>query len=146
MGFGIACVSSDSRVPRPPARMTTFTRDSRPRRPSGVPEMLTVGAGGRLEDLTRGSPRLVTVRVAFDEQIFLLQKQGGISRYFVELMRNLPTRVPLSRSSTPFRSVVNRHALEALPDGRFAPAAGPSSPTRNSPQQQPDHVAASSWT
>jgi glycosyltransferase involved in cell wall biosynthesis len=31
------------------------------------------------------------MRVLFDEQIFLLQKQGGISRYFVELIRAFVT-------------------------------------------------------
>jgi len=31
------------------------------------------------------------MRVLFDEQIFLLQKQGGISRYFVELIRAFAT-------------------------------------------------------
>ena len=31
------------------------------------------------------------MRVLFDEQIFLLQKRGGISRYFVELIRAFAT-------------------------------------------------------
>ena len=68
------------------------------------------------------------MRVALDEQIFLLQTQGGISRYFVELIRNLPQLSPTVEVSTPFRSIVNRHALESLPDGRFRSARGPFQP------------------
>lgn len=68
------------------------------------------------------------MRVAIDEQIFLLQKQGGISRYFVELVRTLPTLSPPVDVSTPFRSVVNRHALEAIPNGRFRASRGPFQP------------------
>jgi glycosyltransferase involved in cell wall biosynthesis len=64
------------------------------------------------------------VRVAFDEQIFLLQKQGGVSRYFVELLRHLPTADPSVHVETPFHRVVNRHALEAFGDTRFSPARG----------------------
>ena len=68
------------------------------------------------------------MRVAFDEQIFLLQQQGGVSRYFVELLRNLPNADPPVDVTTPFRRVVNRHALEALGGSRFAPARGPLQP------------------
>ena len=31
---------------------------------------------------------MLPVRVAFDEQILLLQNQGGVSKYFVELFRD----------------------------------------------------------
>ena len=68
------------------------------------------------------------MRVAFDEQIFLLQQQGGVSRYFVELLRHLPEVDPPVEVETPFRRVVNRHALEAFGGTRFAPARGPLQP------------------
>ncbi len=68
------------------------------------------------------------MQVALDEQIFLLQTQGGISRYFVELIRNLPLLSPPVHVSTPFRSIVNRHALESLSDDRFRSARGPLQP------------------
>lgn len=68
------------------------------------------------------------MRVAFDEQIFLLQQQGGVSRYFVELLRHLPEVDPPVDVATPFRRVVNRHALEALGGTRFARARGPLQP------------------
>jgi glycosyltransferase involved in cell wall biosynthesis len=67
------------------------------------------------------------MRVAFDEQIFLLQNQGGVSRYFVELLRGLPRVDPRTTVVTPFRRIVNRHALEAFPD-RFSGARGPLQP------------------
>ncbi len=68
------------------------------------------------------------MRVAFDEQIFLLQQQGGVSRYFVELLRHLPEVEPPVEVETPFRSVVNRHALEAAGGTRFSRARGPLQP------------------
>lgn len=70
------------------------------------------------------------MRVAFDEQIFLLQQQGGVSRYFVELLRHLPATDPDLRLEVPFRSVANRHALESFDDGRFTAVAGPLQPYR----------------
>ena len=86
------------------------------------------------------------MRVAFDEQIFLLQQQGGVSRYFVELLRNLPEADPPVDVTTPFRRVVNRHALEAL-GGTASRAHGvPRSRTRNSPQQPRDPVDVSAST
>jgi glycosyltransferase involved in cell wall biosynthesis len=66
--------------------------------------------------------------VAFDEQIFLLQQQGGVSRYFVELVKHLPDTDPPVEVTTPFHRVVNRHALEAFGDNRFAAAKGPLQP------------------
>lgn len=68
------------------------------------------------------------VRVAFDAQIFLLQRQGGVSRYFTELITRLPGVVPPLEVSTPFRRVVNQHLLDALPDNRVRPARGPAQP------------------
>ena len=68
------------------------------------------------------------MRVAFDEQIFLLQQQGGISRYFVELLGSLTVSAPDIEVVTPFRRVVNRHALEAVSGERFLPARGPFQP------------------
>ena len=72
--------------------------------------------------------RVTRVRVAFDEQIFLLQQQGGVSRYFVELLRHLPELDPPVDVATPFNRVVNRHALEVFGGSRFAPARGPLQP------------------
>lgn len=68
------------------------------------------------------------MRVAFDEQIFLLQRQGGVSRYFAELIRALEAGFPEVSVSTPFRTVCNDHLLAALPGGRFAPARTPLQP------------------
>lgn len=52
------------------------------------------------------------MRVAFDRQIFCLQRTGGISRYFVELIRALPSAGV--EPVLPFRWVANEPALAAL--------------------------------
>jgi glycosyltransferase involved in cell wall biosynthesis len=58
----------------------------------------------------------VTVTVEIDEQIFGLQFRGGISRYFVELIREFQTRTALGINiSTPYRYVKNRHLVEFSP-------------------------------
>jgi len=63
----------------------------------------------------RGYPR--AVRVALDEQIFLLQRHGGVSRYFVHLIGEL-TRDPSLEADPelPFRRVWNDHAVAELGD------------------------------
>jgi glycosyltransferase involved in cell wall biosynthesis len=51
------------------------------------------------------------LRVEIDSQIFLAHEVGGISRYFVELIRGLkPDRAITLR--TPYRYVTNRHLIE----------------------------------
>ncbi len=67
------------------------------------------------------------VRVAFDEQIFLLQRLGGVSRYFVELIRALEDQGDDPSVELPYSTICNEHALEAWP-GRFKPASGPAQP------------------
>jgi glycosyltransferase involved in cell wall biosynthesis len=50
------------------------------------------------------------VQVAFDEQIFLLQRRGGISRYFTELIRAFDGDRSLHvDAATPFRDIANDH-------------------------------------
>ena len=68
--------------------------------------------------------------VTFDQQIFAMQQRGGISRYFVELMRRFEADPALGvEPVTPFRSVRNEHLLDVYPDRfargrtRWAPAA-----------------------
>jgi glycosyltransferase involved in cell wall biosynthesis len=54
------------------------------------------------------------VRVSYDDQIFMLQRRGGISRYFVELIREFTARPELG--VTPqlgWRWTNNAHALDA---------------------------------
>lgn len=58
-----------------------------------------------------------TLRVEIDDQIFLAQDIGGVSRYFVELMRQLRTRPDID-VLTPYRYVVNQH-LRDLDPARF---------------------------
>ena len=67
------------------------------------------------------------MRVAFDEQIFLLQRYGGVSRYFVELIRAIEALQEGVHVELPFSTVCNQHALDAWPD-RFKPARGPLQP------------------
>jgi glycosyltransferase involved in cell wall biosynthesis len=67
------------------------------------------------------------VRVAFDEQIFLLQRLGGVSKYFVELIRAIESISSTTEVELPFRGVWNEHALEAWPR-RFRRASGPGAP------------------
>ena len=57
------------------------------------------------------------ITVAFDPQIFLLQRQGGISRYFAELIRQFRDHPELGINPVLIsNSVVNLHALNALSD------------------------------
>jgi glycosyltransferase involved in cell wall biosynthesis len=65
--------------------------------------------------------------VAFDEQIFLLQRFGGVSKYFVELIRALEDQSDDVSVELPYSTVCNEHALDAWP-GRFKPARGPAQP------------------
>lgn len=59
--------------------------------------------------------------VGFDAQIFRSQSRGGISRYFVELLREFDADPALGVSvSTPFRAVRNEHLLDLAPR-RFRP-------------------------
>jgi len=64
--------------------------------------------------------------VRYDAQIFEAQRRGGISRYFVELMRQFDHDPALGVTvSTPFRRIRNEHLAEAYP-GRYkvAPPLG----------------------
>jgi glycosyltransferase involved in cell wall biosynthesis len=58
--------------------------------------------------------------VQFDHQIFLLQSQGGISRYFVELARALrdETRLEVTPDFN-FRFTVSKALVEAFPEKKF---------------------------
>ncbi|TXH43449.1 MAG: glycosyltransferase family 1 protein [Actinobacteria bacterium] len=56
------------------------------------------------------------LRVAFDEQIFLLQQAGGVSRYFVELVAQFDTGRFGVQPKLPFHRVWNQHALDGLPE------------------------------
>jgi glycosyltransferase involved in cell wall biosynthesis len=55
------------------------------------------------------------VRVAYDEQVFLFQKQGGISRYFANLIADLgQDTIPGVDVNIPFRRVWNDYASADL--------------------------------
>ncbi len=54
------------------------------------------------------------MRVAFDEQILLLQRRGGISRYVVELLHELRTNDRGVEVELAARRVVNAHAIERI--------------------------------
>jgi glycosyltransferase involved in cell wall biosynthesis len=57
------------------------------------------------------------MRVLFDEQIFLLQKHGGISRYFVELIRAFATTPELDVEPVlGFKTTTNELLLELSKD------------------------------
>jgi glycosyltransferase involved in cell wall biosynthesis len=57
------------------------------------------------------------ITVAFDPQIFLLQRQGGISRYFAELIRQFRDHPELGINPVLIsNSVINLHALNTLSD------------------------------
>ena len=59
----------------------------------------------------------MSLRVGLDAQIFLAQRRGGISRYFVELMRAFETDSALGVDVvTPYRDVANEHLVETFPD------------------------------
>jgi len=54
------------------------------------------------------------VRVRFDDQIFTTQRRGGISRYFVELIRELSEDPELGvNAELGWRWTYNHHAIEA---------------------------------
>lgn len=57
------------------------------------------------------------MRVLIDEQMFSMQKRGGITRYFTELMSEF-TEMPAVEIVTPYRFTVNEHLAEAFP-GQF---------------------------
>jgi glycosyltransferase involved in cell wall biosynthesis len=64
------------------------------------------------------------VRVAYDEQVFLFQKQGGISRYFANLIADLGREsYPGVDVSIPFRHVWNDYASADLEE--FGVSMGP---------------------
>ncbi|HEX3841975.1 MAG TPA: glycosyltransferase family 1 protein [Acidimicrobiales bacterium] len=57
------------------------------------------------------------MQVTIDDQAFTLQRRGGISRYFTELLRVFRTDPDFGvEPLTPFRFVVNEHLLELDPD------------------------------
>jgi glycosyltransferase involved in cell wall biosynthesis len=57
------------------------------------------------------------MQVTIDDQAFTLQRRGGISRYFTELIRVFRTDPDFGvEPLTPFRFVVNEHLLELDPD------------------------------
>lgn len=62
-----------------------------------------------------GQGALLTV--GFDEQVFLRQRRGGVSRMFTELMAELSAR-PDTDVALPFRFVANEHLLEGTPEAR----------------------------
>lgn len=53
------------------------------------------------------------LNIIFDNQIFMNQQRGGISRYFVELIRHLPRVDPQICAPFPGRWATNDHVLEA---------------------------------
>lgn len=52
-----------------------------------------------------------------DDQMFVMQERGGITRYFTQLMREFSS-LPDVDVVTPFKYVVNEHLTEAFP-GRY---------------------------
>ena len=57
----------------------------------------------------------ISVRVLVDDQVFLLQRRGGISRYFVELLREFAAPDVGVRAVTPYGIVRNQHLVDAFP-------------------------------
>lgn len=56
------------------------------------------------------------VRMAFDDQVFVLQRRGGISRYYTELLREFEQDPALGvRAAAPFRYVVTQHLHDYAP-------------------------------
>jgi glycosyltransferase involved in cell wall biosynthesis len=54
------------------------------------------------------------MEVVFDDQVFVRQRRGGISRYFVELMERIPRVTEGAFSvSRDWKFTINEHALEA---------------------------------
>lgn len=70
------------------------------------------------DDLVALSTELCTdgismTRVVYDDQAFVMQRRGGISRYFVEIMKLLPTVDPELNAGYPGRWTLNHHAADA---------------------------------
>lgn len=64
------------------------------------------------------------ISVLMDDQAFMLQERGGVSRYFVELMRQFRQDCSLGVDlHTPFRITRNHH-LEELDPERYRTASG----------------------
>ena len=58
------------------------------------------------------------MKVTFDDQIFLLQSRGGVSRYFAEIIHEYRRSPELDvQAVTPYKLVANRHLVES--DSRF---------------------------
>lgn len=61
------------------------------------------------------------IRVLFDEQIFLLQSRGGISKYFAKLAKELHNSPSLGIEPVfNFNSTSNEHLLELFPQSAFS--------------------------
>jgi glycosyltransferase involved in cell wall biosynthesis len=58
---------------------------------------------------------MTSVNVLIDDQIFLLQRRGGISRYFVELLREFHSADLGVKAVTPYGLVRNEHLIDAFP-------------------------------
>lgn len=71
------------------------------------------------------------IQATIDDQVFVMQQHGGISRYFTELLRAFRDAPELGvEVLTPFRYVVNDHLLELDPQ-RFGRARLPQIAQRN---------------
>ena len=58
------------------------------------------------------------MKVTFDDQIFLLQSRGGVSRYFAEIIHEYRRSPELDvQAVTPYKLVANHHLVES--DSRF---------------------------
>lgn len=58
------------------------------------------------------------MKVTFDDQIFLLQSRGGVSRYFAEIIHEYRSSPELGvQAVTPYKLVANHHLVES--DSRF---------------------------
>ncbi|HEX3794072.1 MAG TPA: glycosyltransferase family 1 protein [Acidimicrobiales bacterium] len=70
------------------------------------------------------------MKITFDDQIFTFQRRGGVSRYFVELLRQFQQDPALDvEAITPFRYVLNDHLLAFGPE-RFRRAPLPAAAQR----------------
>ena len=73
----------------------------------------------------REAAGVILVRVRFDDQIFVSQSRGGISRYFVELIREFTESRDLEvEPQLGWRWIRNAHALEAGLGGRLRVPGG----------------------
>ncbi|MCW2496265.1 hypothetical protein, partial [Jatrophihabitans sp.] len=65
------------------------------------------------------------MKVLLDDQIFLAQRHGGISRYFTEMLGVFETTPELGvQLETPFHYVANKLLIDYAPT-RFGPAPRP---------------------